>query len=125
MTLPDLVEIKGSQSIPEIEKELAALEVRRPKGLLIPTSITESAIGGQASLIQLIATWGTRDSNATLVTHVQSSEDPNPQLLRLASRPHGFCSIWMADSVVDRLGDRDLTVLANSCTEQQFASMWR
>ena len=54
MPIRDLFEIQGSQAIPNIEEELAALDQQRPQRLLVPTNLTESAIGGEASLIQLI-----------------------------------------------------------------------
>jgi hypothetical protein len=125
MSISDILEIKGRQAIPDIEEELAALDQRRSHRLLLPTHLTESAIGGQASLIQLIATWSTRHANATLVTHIQTDEDPKGQLTKLATRPFGFSAIWLADSITDRHGERDLKVDANSCSEPQFASMWR
>jgi hypothetical protein len=124
MPTADFIEIKGRQTIPNIEAELAALDQQRPKRLLLPTNFSDSAIGGEAALIQLIATWGVHHPDATLVTHIQREEDPTVQLTRLAKRPSGFSAIWMADSVTDRVGERNITVNANACTEPQFTTMW-
>jgi len=124
MPTDDLIEIKGRQAIPDIEVELAALDQHRPKRLLLPTNFSDSAFGGEAALIQLIATWSAHHPAATLVTHIQRQEDPTVQLGKLAKRPSGFSAIWMADSVTDRLGERNLTVDANSYTEPQFKAMW-
>lgn len=120
----DFIEIKGRQAIPDIEAELSALDRLRPRRLLLPTNFTDSAIGGEAALIQLIATWGVQHSDATLITHVQRDEDPTVQLTRLAKRPAGFSAIWMADSVTDKVGERNITVKAITCSEPQFTRMW-
>lgn len=124
MPTADILEIRGSQAISNIELELAALDKQRPKRLLLPTNISDSAIGGEAALIQLIATWGAATADATLVTHIKDEEDPTVQLTKLAKRPSGFSAIWMADSVSDRTGKRDIKVVANSCSEAVFKSMW-
>jgi hypothetical protein len=124
MPKADIFEIKGRQAISDIETELAALNKQRPKRLLLPTNVSDSAIGGEAALIQLIATWGAASADATLVTHVKDEEDPTGQLRKLAKRPSGFLAIWMADSISDRSGKRDLKVIANSCSESVFTGMW-
>lgn len=124
MAITDFMEISGSQTIPNIESELSLLDLKNPKRLLLPTNHSDSAFGGEAALIQLIATWGVRRPDATLVTYIQQDEDPLVQLTKLAKRPSGFSAIWMADSVTDRLGEKDLTVKANTCSESQFTSMW-
>ena len=125
MPTSDLLKIQGPQSIPDIEAELTELDEQRPHRLLLPTKLTETAIGGQASLIQLILTWGTRHADTTLVTHIKSGEDPAGQLTKMAKQPFGFSAIWAADTVTDLSGERDLRVEANVCSEQQFAMMWR
>jgi hypothetical protein len=124
MPTADTIEIKGPQAIPNIEAELAALDQQHPKRLLLPTNFSDSAIGGEAALIQLIATWGVYHPDATLVTHIQREEDPTGQLTKLAKRPSGFSAIWMADSVTDKVGERNITVNAIACTESQFTKMW-
>lgn len=125
MPASNILEIKGPQTIPAIEKELADLYDRRPHRLLLPVNLKESSIGGQASLVQLIATWGNSHADATLVTHIQADEDPKVQLTGLSKKPFGFSAMWMADSITDRAGKRDLKVIANSCSEVQFSAMWR
>ncbi len=125
MLSADLFEINGAQTIPRIEQQLSELQDRRPQGLLLPVNLKESWIGGQASLIQLIITWGKMNADATLVTHIKSDEEPTIQLSKLAKRPFGFSAIWMANSIKDRALIKDLKVVANRCTESQFDLMWR
>jgi len=120
----DLIEIKGRQAIADIEAELAVIDQKNPQRLLLPTNFSDSAMGGEAALIQLIATWGIQHPDATLVTHIQRDDEPKVQLSKLANRPTGFSAIWMADKVTDRVGTRNLTVDANASTETHFSKMW-
>src|SRR3954449_6052802 len=94
--------VEGPQTIADVERELSEIEAMRPAQLQVPLRPKKWWFGGEAALIQLLITWGKRDANATLVTHIAEDEDPLGQLQQLVKRPFGLVGAWMARDVTDR-----------------------
>ena len=116
--------IEGPQTIADVERELSEVQARRPARLVVPVRPKKWWFGGEASLIQLLVTWGRSRTDATLVTHVGEGEDPAAQLTSLVSRPFGLVAVWMARDVTDRKGTRDMKVAANKASESELDLMW-
>jgi hypothetical protein len=117
--------VEGPQTIAGIEQELAGIEALRPERLLVPVRPKKWWFGGESALIQLLITWGRRQENATLVTHIAKGEEPAGQLEQLVKRPFGLVGVWMARDVTDRRCARALKVLANQASEPVIDMMWR
>lgn len=117
--------IEGPQTIAEVERELTELEKAGPSDLLIPVRPKKWWFGGEAALIQLLITWGSRTPDATLVTHIAEDEDPIGQLEQLVKRPFGLVAAWMARDLTDRKCLRALKVRANLASEPVIDLMWR
>jgi hypothetical protein len=121
----DTMQIQGNQTIAEIERELRLLCEKCPQYLQLPVTPRKWWFGGEASLVQLIITWGVRTPNATVATHIGEEEEPEVQLKRLAARPFGFVATWMAQEVVDRAKKRALKLVANRFANDQIIRMFR
>lgn len=119
-----LLRIEGPQTIADIERELADVDRLRPSHVLLPVRPKKWWFGGEASLIQLLISWGRRQPEATLVTHVGADEDPGTQLRHLVRRPFGLVAAWMARDVTDRPGTRAIKAAANAASEEVIDLMW-
>jgi hypothetical protein len=117
--------IEGPQTIADVERELKELAAARPSHLLLPVRPKKWWFGGEAALIQLLVTWGRRDPEATLVTHIPEDQDPSIQLGHLLKRPFGLVGAWMARDVADLKLTRPLKVQANRTSEPVIDLMWR
>ena len=79
--------VEGPQTIADVERELADIEALRPERLLVPVRPKKWWFGGESALIQLLITWGRRQENATLVTHIAEGEEPAGQLRAARQAP--------------------------------------
>src|SRR3954447_26378718 len=71
-----MMSIEGPQTIADVERQLSVLETERQARLLLPVRLKKWWFGGEASLIQLLVTWGRSRPDTTLVTHIKDGEDP-------------------------------------------------
>lgn len=75
-----ILHVTGPQTICDVERELCFVEANRPSQLLLPVKPKDWWVGGEASLIQLLITWGRRSPDATLLTYLQQGQDPKEHL---------------------------------------------
>src|SRR5262249_2375078 len=116
--------VEGPQTIADVERELSEVVALRPARLQVPVKPRKWWFGGEAALIQLLITWGKSRPDATLVTHVKETEDPEVQLEHLVGRPFGLVAVWMARDVTDQACRRALKVPANRASEAEIDLMW-
>jgi hypothetical protein len=124
MITSDVLRIQGPQTIRDVERELDSLVNGDHERLLLPVKPHRWWMGGEAALIQLLATWGTRQPEAALVTHVNEGEEPATQLQRLVRRPFGFVASSMSHRVTDLSQARSLRVAANRESDRVIEGMW-
>lgn len=120
-----LLQINKAQNVAQVELELERLQRDCPHDLSLPVKPTESSIGGESALIQLIITWAKREPSGRLFTHVQAGEAPERQLDRMVKTGCGFVACLMAKDVVDLPGKTSLAHVAYSLASARVDKMQR
>ncbi len=121
----ETLRIEGPQTIGHVESELRDLRASQSPLLLLPVTLKDWLIGGQAAVIQLLITWGRCVHDPVLVVHAHNEQDAAKQLDTLVRRPFGFVGTAMASNVVSRMGTTSFTSIANQFVDRELNNIWQ
>jgi hypothetical protein len=116
-----MLHIDSKVTIADCEKILAKIDLAGPE-ILCATNVKHAHFGGEASLIQVIATWGRRYKEALLKSYDDGSGSVLAELVRTA---HGLTALTFARRTVSRDSKLDLTDRAISLASTQMDFVWQ
>jgi len=121
----EALRIEGPQTIGNVEVELRDLRASLSSHLLLPVTLKNWLIGGQASVIQLLLTWGRCVRDPVLLVHAHKELEAVNQLDTLVKRPFGFVGAAMASEVASRMGTTLFTSVANQFIDREIDNIWQ
>lgn len=121
------LQVKAPQTTRAVEHALSELRDRLqdgPVALRLQQRLRGDDLGGQAALMQLIATWARNTPEPILKTFV-SADHPDRDVSRFVQEDHGLLAALMASAAVDVAGEPIDTKLRSAAIRRlDQAAMW-